>query len=74
MHAKKEADAKRTKGHERNSMIHVHRQDVPLDDAPSEQLSCHKDTLGMRRLRKRRPTLVTRDFVLFFWFVVSGSV
>ena len=50
MHAKKEADAKRTKGHERNSMIHVHRQDVPLDDAPSEQLSCHEDTLGMRRL------------------------
>ena len=50
MHAKKEADAKRTKGHERNSMMHVHRQDVPLDDAPSEQLSCHEDTLGMRRL------------------------
>ena len=47
MHAKKEADAKRTKGHEPNSMIHVHRQDVPLDDAPSEQLSCHEDTLGM---------------------------
>ena len=49
MHAKKEADAKRTKGHERNSMMHVHRQDVPLDDAPSEQLSRHEDTLGMRR-------------------------
>jgi hypothetical protein len=49
VHAKKEADAKRTKGHERNSMMHVHRQDVPLDDAPSEQLSCHEDTLGMRR-------------------------
>ena len=42
MHAKKEADAKRTKGHERNSMMHVHRQDIPLDDVLSEQdtLAC----------------------------------
>ena len=63
MHAKKEADAKRTKGHERNSMMHVHRQDVPLDDAPSEQLSCHEDMLGM--LGKQRPTLVTRETLFF---------
>lgn len=71
MHAKKEADAKRTKGHERNSMMHVHRQDVPLDDAPSEQLSCHEDTLDMRRLRVLQR--LTLAFVLFE-FVVSGSV
>lgn len=74
MHAKKEADAKRTKGHERNSMIHVHRQDVPLDDAPSEQLSCHEDTLGMRRLFGSAETNFSLCFVLFFEFVVSGSV
>ena len=71
MHAKKEADAKRTKGHERNSMMHVHRQDVPLDDAPSAQLP-----VARTRCDALKAVLAETNFSnwrpFFFWIVVSG--